>query len=379
MNEKKAKELFTKYLNKECTPREQELLETFLDSYQDKERLWGELHFDEDIKKRIWNKIQEQAQPQTAPKAKFNSKVLLKYAAVALVTLTTGLAAYTYTHANKAPQLTIPDDSVVLSTGSGVKKIGDKEQDQVKSTDGQIMATQNGNKLVYTGKGNAKELVYNEISVPRGKTFQLQLSDGTTVYLNSDTSLKFPVEFVQGQNRKVFLKGEAYFEVAKDAKHPFSVVSEDMDVRVLGTHFNVSSYPGTEPYAVLVEGSVLVQDHPEPGQKADSLLIVPGQKACLTNGSIKAREVDVNDYLGWMQGTLIFDNEPFKEIVTKIERRYNVTIHNQYQELEGVRFKGKFTNETILDLLNTFKESAGFDYTVEDNKVIINKPKKDTI
>lgn len=325
---------------------------------------------DEDIE-RAWYEIQERLKFMSRRRKRAN---FLKYAAI-FIGLVAGSYVWFFNEPADKPALIIEDSAVVLSTGDNTsEKLNVNSEQNFATQGGKVFATQIGNKIVYNANESIKELVYNEIKVPHGKTFQLVLSDGSLVHLNSGTSMKFPVNFLPDQERRVFLDGEAYFEVAKDEKRPFLVEANDIDVQVLGTHFNVSSYKGTEPFAVLVEGSVSVSDRQEEQEARHSQVIVPGQKASLTSNGFAVEEVDVNDYLEWRQGRLIFNNESFQEIVYKIERRYNVEINNAYTELDPIKFNGKFGNETIIDLLDTFKESAGFDYYIEDNKVIINQP-----
>lgn len=209
--------------------------------------------------------------------------------------------------------------------------------------------------------------------IPNGRNFKLKLSDGTFVHLNAGSSLKYPVSFVKGIERRVFLKGEAYFEVAKDPINSFTVVANNMDVNVLGTHFNVSSYDDETTYAVLVEGSVEVTNTTESDSET-SRTLVPGEMASLLDDGLVLKNVSVEDYLNWRNGDLSFHNESFTSIIKKIERHYNVDVQNEYTELDNQRFRGIFRSETIVDLLDTFKESAEFDYQIENNQIIIKKP-----
>ena len=217
-----------------------------------------------------------------------------------------------------------------------------------------------------------EEVVFNEVIVPHGKKFQIILSDGTMVFINSGSSLRFPTNFLAGKERQVFLEGEAYFEVAKDESRPFLVTSSEIGIKVLGTHFVVSSYKESEKFAVLAEGSVAVYR----GQVQDSpTIIAPGEKATIQENDVLVKSVHISDYLNWMEGTLSFNDELFKEIVLKIERHYGVEVENNYGALDSMKFKGSFKDESISDLLDTFKESAGFDYEIEHNKIIINNKK----
>ena len=372
MNTKKAKKLFKKYVNNQCSPEELELLDSFLESFQDEHSFRSEFKFDEELKEEVWTKIRVQTNPRN-PKKKYDKIFFLKYAAVLI-----GLvgAAVIWTNLSKEEStLIIEDNPIVLKTGNNeLKKIVAGGGEVLRDTEGNILASQTDNQMVYYGKPTTEQMVYNEILVPKGKTFQLVLSDGSSIHLNSDTSLKYPISFVQGEERKVFLKGEAYFEVAKDTARPFTVVSQGMDVQVLGTHFNVSCYQNEAAHAVLLEGSVAVRQQTNTDKRTDAKIIQPGQKATLSDDAISVTEVKVDDYLGWRNGHMVFNNEAFKNIIQKIERRYNVVIENGYEDLNPVQFRGTFENETIEDLLNTFKESAGFDYDIINNRIVIKKP-----
>lgn len=374
MNRKKAKKLFKKYVNDQCSPEEVALLHTYLDSFQNTESFWSEFNYDDEIKEEVWDRIKSGIS-NGPPKKKYSPSTFFKYAAVVVCIL--GLA-YLANNAVKTevPKIYIEDDAIILRTSdNNSKEIVQDTEDVITGTDGAIIAAQHQNRIVYKSKDLFTSLVYNEIEVPRGKTFEIVLSDGTLVHLNSDSSLKFPVGFVDGEKRKVFLKGEAYFEVAKDEANEFVVVSNAMDVKVLGTHFNVSSYEDENAFAVLVEGSVVVQPQYRGGEMGVSKIMKPGQKADVKEDTVVINEVDVTNYLAWRNGNLVFNNESFKNIIEKIERRYNVSIDNRYQELGPVKFRGAFENETIEDLLNTFKESAGFDYVIIDNRIVIKKIK----
>ncbi|CAD5279188.1 MULTISPECIES: FecR family protein [unclassified Imperialibacter] len=380
MDAKQGRALFNKYVNNECSPEERELLEKYLDSFQDDSLELSDLNFDEEIKPKMWSKIMSETTKEKQPVVRVLSfSSVMKYAAV-IAGIAIGVSIWANLHNTSSQSLVIGDDKVVLRTSEGTSNeivIGGISQ--INDDEGGVIASQEGDVIVYKPKSDVKQLVFNEIEVPRGKTFKVVLSDGTSVHLNSGTIFKFPVNFIQGEERKVFLTGEAYFEVAKDPEHPFLVNTSGMDVRVLGTHFNVSSYEGSVAHAVLIEGSVAVQEKDGGNIVGTEKVIVPGQKASLVSGKFEVQEVDVEDYVGWMRNVLIFNDEPFSEIVKKIERRYNVEIKNEYKELAPVRFNGKFDDETVIDLLETFRASAGFDYHISDNKVIINQNKRNSL
>lgn len=379
MNSKQAKDLFDKYLNNTCTEQERRLLEEFLDSFQDQNKLWTELRFEDQLKEKIWAKIQQDTtQSFQSKQRRLPFMNILKYAAIFVGV---ALSAFVLLHQNNeqdvsgGPSLVIDDQKIILHMGNRENAINENAVSQISDDSGTVLASQEGNVLTYNYSESIKELVYNEIEVPRGKTFKVVLSDGTSVHLNAGTSFKFPVNFLPGQERKVFLEGEAYFEVTKDTQRPFLVNANDMDVTVLGTSFNVHSYEGTATNTVLVEGSVAVQHRDQMKERGKPQIIIPGEKATLSGNVFEINKVDVSAYIGWTEDLLIFNDESFADIVKKIERKYNVDIKNNYPDLAAVKFNGKFKEETITDLMDTFKESAGFDYHIQDNKIIINKKK----
>ncbi len=374
MNKRQAKKLFRKYVNNECTEQEKELLDNYLESFQDKSIPLKQLNFESDIKSKIWQKIVSETTEGEKEKKYFSVKYL-KYAAmlIALLSLSIWFLS-TNKKENQPPSLIISEQSIILKTGDNKKVVINTKDNQALISNGQIIGEQNGASISYKNGKKETELVYNEIEIPNGRTFKLILSDGTTVHLNAGSTMKYPVNFIQGTSREIYLQGEAYFEVTKDVNHPFVVNANNIGVKVLGTHFNVNSYENTDAYTVLAEGSIVVYNQLEKNNPENHKKIAPGQKASLLKQNIQVKNVDISQYLGWMDGRLLFNNENFMNIVKKIERKYNVIIENKYEKLNELRFKGDFKNESIIDLLDTFKESAGFNYKIIDNKIIINKP-----
>src|SRR5690554_6290100 len=159
--------------------------------------------------------------------------------------------------------MTIPETHVVtIEEENGDIKILELEgEKQITNKKGEVIATKIANKIIYKGLPEATELEYNKITVPYGTLFQIVLSDGTEVELNAGTEFRYPVQFVKGEDRQVFLKGEGFFKVSKDSLHPFRVNTRDFDVSVLGTQFNISAYEDDQnSSAVLTEGSIMLEN-----------------------------------------------------------------------------------------------------------------------
>lgn len=264
---------------------------------------------------------------------------------------------------------------IVLQLEDGQTQIiSENNSAQVKDAKGNIVGNQNGDKIVYDANTGLEKVTYNIIKIPYGKKFQLQLSDGTMVHLNAGTTLKYPVKFIAGENRQVFLNGEAFFDVAKDKKHPFIVNADALNVRVLGTHFNVSNYPeDAATDVVLVEGSVGMYGLNEEFDATKNTVLKPGYKGSFNreNNAISTKAVITDIYTSWINGGLTFRNMTFKNIITKLERRYNVTIVNKNEKLANEKFNASFKEESIENVMSYFNDIHGINYTIKNNQILI--------
>jgi len=301
----------------------------------------------------------------------------LRYIAVAaslLLLLTIGL---NYQNTNLIPnkELQIDPNAITLQVGEGAVQIlteGDKTE--VRNAKGDIVGKQNGNIIAYDTKNDLDKLVYNTLHIPFGKRFELQLSDGTIVHLNSGSSLKFPVKFMGSGNRQVYLEGEAFFEVSKDKKHPFIVQANDLNIRVLGTHFNVSNYSeDAKTEVVLIEGSVGMYTSKSVFVAEKSTILKPGFKGSFNkkDSQIDTKAVLTDSYTSWIQGGLVFRNLSFKEISVKLERHYNIKIQNQNNKFANEKFNARFADVSIDKVLSYFNEIHALNYTIVNNEVHI--------
>ncbi|MDN3596972.1 FecR family protein [Zunongwangia endophytica] len=189
-----------------------------------------------------------------------------------------------------------------------------------------------------TSEKDNNRLAYNTINVPKGKRIQLVLSDGTKVYLNSESSLRFPSHFPKTEQlRKVSITGEAVFEVHKDSLKPFIVEAGMLNIEVLGTRFNVDAYPQSKQISTtLAEGSVQINYDNE------VFKLEPGEAGILSQNTdvLSVEKVNVANKMAWVDDRLLFINESFAEIQKKIERSYGVQIINKNAHLNDVRFNG---------------------------------------
>lgn len=302
-----------------------------------------------------------------------NWKNFFQYAAVFV-----GLLSLIYVFQYKTDtqnKVVIPSDAIQLVLENGdIQVLRPNGAQQIIKKNGEVVASQKENEISYRSTKSMDKLVYNEIKIPYGKTFIVTLSDGTMVNMNAGSSLKYPVQFIKGQNREVVLEGEAFFDVTKDKKHPFIVKTRGVDVRVLGTKFNVSSYKeDADVNTVLVEGSVSLSNEAMPNENA---MLVPGEKGTWNtkNKAIAVEKVDTRIYTEWMTGELVFRKAAFRDIIIKLERSYNVTIENNRKELLDKKFNASFnTNiESIEEVLTAMSKIQGFTFKKEGKLIKIN-------
>jgi hypothetical protein len=386
MNENsEIKKILHKFILNQCTAEEtnevidyckQNKLTSDFPTVEEVKALLDELpEMDNATADQIFSKILVQAQEteeiEMEPR-KFPFKKYMAIAASIVVLLSIGL---TYKNSLNTPKINpiINSNEITLQLENGeIQVITEGKKSQVTNANGQVVGNQNGNKIAYDTETAIEDLVYNTLKIPNGKRFELQLSDGTIVHLNSGTTLKYPVKFIAGQNRQVFLDGEAFFDVAKDKKHPFVVNADKLNVRVLGTHFNVSSYPEDDlTDVVLVEGSVGMYTANEQFNADKNTILKPGYKGSFNknNSNINTKEVNTNMYTSWMNGGLMFRDKTFINICKKLERRYDVTIVIKNNKLANEKFNASFEDKPIEKVLTYFEDVYGFNYT-NKNKVI---------
>lgn len=216
-------------------------------------------------------------------------------------------------------------------------------------------------------KGSRKVQIHR-LNIPRGETFKVVLSDGTEVFLNSDSRLAYPTVF-KDKERIVSLEGEAYFKVSKDVEHPFIVKSGNVQVRVLGTEFNVRSYSSADVRVTLINGKVAVSDT----CGTHTVEMQPGQSAQLTaNGTFAVNEVDIDSFLYWKEGYFYFDDVTLVDMMKEIGRWYNIDIefHNsKIMELRMHFFANRHQDiQHLIELLNRMESVHAY---LESGKLII--------
>ncbi len=374
MQEKEFRKLLDKYLNGSISEEEENLLNKFKEEL----KLNAEPNFQNEtekhnIEKSLWTGINVQKSANSKNRKPVNWKI------TAAAAVFIGIIATAYIFMQNLglnTPISIPENAITLQLEDGSIKIIEEDQTaKVLDKNGNLLGQQKGNQLVYKETSAVEKLVYNTLTVPYGKNFELQLSDGTTAHLNAGSSLKYPVKFLKGEERQIFITGEAYLNVAKDSLHPFIVNTGELSVRVLGTQFNVSAYPEDDATdIVLVEGSVSLFTKADGYDIDKNTLLKPGIKGSFDRekNSITTKAVITSIYTSWMDGELIFRNMSFENILKKLERHYDVVIVNNNKDLSQKYFNANFGSEPIGNVLEELKMNYGVDYVVSGDEIIIN-------
>lgn len=250
--------------------------------------------------------------------------IVWRWSAAAVIILIGGISFYTMTRTEPttlSPVVSLPNGvSLVLSDGRQIDLSTGNRRDTMEI--GSAIANVKQNTLIYTPSDTLHETEYNTLIVPRGTFFHLMLSDGTRVWLNADTKITYPVAFASG-NREVYLEGEAFFDVKKNESAPFTVKTDRLNVRVLGTEFNVNTFADNgQISAALVKGSVEVF-----GADGAACRLHPGQVATMdADGEIQVTETELKPYIAWIDDMFCFRKTPLSEILKQVERYYNVKV-----------------------------------------------------
>ena len=266
------------------------------------------------------------------------------------------------------PTLIMPDGSkIVLDSTTQNSRVA--EQNNV------AFVRENG-KLIHRRQSDdgagADNIQWGSVEVPKGSLFDMALEDGTQVWLNADSRLRFPLEFSGGE-RRVYLEGEAYFAVAENEQMPFVVVTPQQNIRVLGTEFNVCAYrnAGGE-HTTLIHGSVSVRI----GESGEPVILQPGRQALLLSGSnaFFIKDVDTGNYTGWRNGIFVFEDNTLGEVFMKLSRWYDIEHSFGDEALAALTLSGTLPqSENMNDILKVIASVTEVNIEVKGKKVIINR------
>ncbi len=393
-------ELVQKHLQGNLTDEEKAILDAWITSGEEHQRLWGELndgaiqqqyarsmaqYHETEALERFLKKHSAANPPVISPGIHVLNK--WRWVAAAVVIAVMAVAGYlwfSYTP-SKPPELVVNPPHIDIAPGkngaililaNGNRVVLDSMQNGVVATESGTEAILKNGELVYApGKGQSGEMVYNTISVPNGRVFHLTLPDGTQVWLNSASSIRYPVAFT-GSQRQVEISGEAYFEVVKNTKMPFRVAVDDRaEIEVLGTHFNVNAYDNEETLSTtLLEGSVRVAAR-RTGSQGDQYaqVLLPGQQLQLSEKGTNINEPDIDKVIAWKNGLFNFDGVELKNAMKQIARWYDVEIVYR-GKAPDIKFYGRISKDISLAGLIKGFQTTGVQMMIENGRQLVVMP-----
>lgn len=302
-----------------------------------------------------------------------------KYAAAIVIPLTVGVSVWLWHQEENGEVRPLTEviepgqvkATLILPEGT-VIALEDMKQEEIEVDKGlKAKRTQEG--LVYNNRSIVKdaELNFNTLKIPKGGEFHLTLADGTSIILNSATSLKYPVMFGQ-HDRKVYLDGEGFFEVKTDSTRPFIVEMEGMQVRVYGTSFNVNTHRVEDIQTVLVEGKVGIKL----SGSDQEYVLNPGELARFDreNKSLEIESVDALQYTAWTRGIFTFEEETLEQIMNTLSLWYDVDVFYQVEGVKQLHFSGHLERyKEIQNILGAITEATGVIFTVRERTIIVSQ------
>ena len=379
MEEKQAKELLDRYLSGDCTEQEKAAVETWFNLQSGKKESQGISDF-EAMNERIMDGLP--AGSVIRPK---RTRLWPRWVAAASIALAVMAGGYYYYQSRSIVQdqqvvyandIAPGKDGATLTLADGRKiLINDALAGNIAEQSGVKISKTTTGEIIYEVIANDNKILsYNTLATTRGEQTRVRLPDGTLVFLNAESSLRYPTTFAGQGQREVSLKGEGYFEVAKDKAHAFVVSSDGQKVEVLGTHFNINTYSAqVGTMTTLLEGSVKVSDL----KSKTSQLLKPNQQAVLSGNGIKVSEVEAEYETAWKDGFFMFNNEPLGNIMDKVARWYDVKVVYEDEGLKKAEFLGTISKfENISKVLSMLEETKLATFTIDKNKVTIKRRAK---
>ncbi len=326
-------------------------------------------HYKSFDKNRVWETLESKTETKVIP---FFSTTALKYAASIMLPLLLGTLGYLYfsveepqTLANIDEHIKVGTDKAVLKLSNGLSITLGSDQDLKELQEGDSKVTIADNELTYTAEAVDEELksdIYNELYVPKGGVYDLTLADGTKVWLNADSKLRFPASF-SDSTRVVYLTGEAFFDVAHNGK-PFIVDAGETHIRVLGTEFNVSAYDNESlQKTTLVEGKVRVSI-----EGSDIQAILSPDDQAVFGDSLVVNSVNTSQYVSWRQGKFEFANDDLETVMKRLARWYDFTYEFGNDDAKNYHFSARINNnEPISGILEMLQLTTDVKFEIKEN------------
>ena len=384
--EKEIHELLLAYLRDDISEEEMIRLQGWLDENERHRKLLDELRDKEVLQQEIgayasfdtsrrWIQLKEEMD-KTSRKRRLLLRVWKSVAAVFVVAVAGGLLYWQITDSARpveeqvlVAQIRPGETQAVLITGKGQQLLLQGLKDTcLDITGNETLKISKDGSLEYSLSALSRMPEWHTLQVPRGGEYKIVLDDGTEIWLNSASELKYPAHFV-GNERRVCLVGEAYFQVARNEAAPFIVETRDMDVNVLGTSFNVSAYEDEEnSHATLVEGRVEVDDK----VNGEKVTLTPGEQALLQGKEMVVREVNTKLYSMWRLDRFTFASEDMEGVIRKLSRWYNVNFFFSNSSMKQKRFTGSLPKYSdISQVLKMIEMTTDIKFQVKGNTIII--------
>lgn len=377
MNQKEVEELLNRFKKGETTAPEEVLLKYWLHHHEEETARLNTSDFSK-AEKEMWEVIS----PSTNLIPFYKRYASIAAAAILFIGVSASIYFYTnnksLTVKNKATvnkKIEHGGNKAILTLADGKKIILDEAANgELAKVSGIKITKAADGRLVYSIADQAQrdgKILFNTIETPKGGQYQINLPDGSSVWLNAASKLTFPTRFI-GSERKVNLSGEGYFEITKNKKMPFKVVTALQEVEVLGTHFNINSYTDeANTKTTLVEGSVKVKLLNE----QQSSVLKPGEQAVNTSNKLKIDEVDVEAVIAWKNGYFRFDDEELESIMHKVERWYNVDVVYNNEKMKSEKLGGITTRfSEVGDLLKMLELTGKVKFKIEGQKILVLQP-----
>ena len=287
-----------------------------------------------------------------------------------LIFRTTKSATHTVATQTQRFRNDVPPGSngAILTLANGRRIVLDSADNGLLAVQGNGKIMNQNGQLSYTNKANtAMETIYNTMSTSRGHQYKLLMADGSIAWLNAASSIRYPTSF-NGEERRVSITGEVYFEVAKDARKPFVVTANDMEIRVLGTHFNINAYADESvATTTLLEGSVKVS------RNKVSMLLLPGQQAeARSNGFLNMiRDADVGAAVAWKNGYFTFDSTSIASIMRQLSRWYDIDVSYEGNRIPSETYWGDLPRNSSLSGILKALEKTGIKFTIDGKKIVV--------
>jgi transmembrane sensor len=339
---------------------------------------------DEDSILEIWMNIDKYEQQYKNKILRIKIRRRLSWAASVFLVVSLGTFGYLYLNQiDQSYQFVssdLPQNSearMVLSTGEEIALKKDNSTIALNDATNQVTVNDSIIDLTHNTDAGKPDVRMNEVVIPFGKKSELLLADGTKVWLNAGSRLAFPSKFTKNI-REIYLEGEACFHVVRNEQQPFIVKAGNLDIKVLGTHFNVSAYPADATIeTVLLEGSVAVEKPKAFGLGKNEVILNPSQKASFKkekNEFTVTDEPDLDIYVAWTYGWLKYEKESLWSVLRKVERYYNVEIQMPANYPGDDKITGKLDlKESLNAVMVVLADASGFEYRINENKVTIEK------